>query len=162
MLISSLLLLVAGVSEGRRDLPAEATAEGEPGWSDPASWWNGGPEGPTEGAQCPAEGAGGDHVGPEGLLQHQESGAGEMWGRAEEDAVRGTFSVTLGVWKVKNFWSTRFIQQVWSGENWRNWCRLEVSSSKKTPPVYIEFSSSENHWWAKQYSSLCSSFTLTL
>lgn len=121
MLTTSLLLLVAGVSEGRRDLPAEATAEGEPGRSDPASWWNGGPEGPTEGAQCPAEGAGGDHAGPEGLLQHQESGAREMWGRAEEDSVRGRFWVTLE--KVKNFWSTRFkVEQ--TDVSTRNRCRL--------------------------------------
>lgn len=69
---------MAGVSEGRRDLPAEAAAEGESGRSDPASRRDGGPERPAEGAQCPAEGAGGGHAGPEGLLQHQESGAGEV------------------------------------------------------------------------------------
>lgn len=68
----------AGVSEGGRDLAAEAAAAGESGGSDPASWRDGGPERPAEGAQCTAEGAGGDHAGTEGLLQHQERGAGEV------------------------------------------------------------------------------------
>lgn len=69
---------MAGVSESRRDLPAEAAAKGKSGRSDPASWRDGGPEGPAEGAQRPAQGAGGGHARPEGLLQHQECGAGEM------------------------------------------------------------------------------------
>lgn len=77
-LTHSFTLDVAGVSEGRRDLPAEAAAKGKPGRSDPASWRDGGPERTAEGAQCPAEGAGGDHAGPERLLQHQEPGAGEV------------------------------------------------------------------------------------
>lgn len=87
-------LPVAGVPESRRDLLAEAAAEGKSGWSDPASWRDGGPERPAKGAQCPAEGTGGGHAGPEGLLQQQECGAGEVWGRAEEDSVWGRFSVT--------------------------------------------------------------------
>lgn len=69
---------MAGVSESRRDFPAQAAAEGESSRSDTASRRDGGPEGSAEGAQRPAEGAGGGHAGPEGLLQHQESGAGEV------------------------------------------------------------------------------------
>lgn len=67
-IFTTIFIHLTGVSESRRDLPAEAAAEGESGRSDPASWRDGGPERPAEGAQCPAEGTGGDHAGPEGLL----------------------------------------------------------------------------------------------
>lgn len=69
---------MTGLSEGGRDLIAEAAAEGESGRGDPASRRDGGSERPAKGAERPAEGARGGHAGPEGLLQHQECGAGEV------------------------------------------------------------------------------------
>lgn len=81
-----------GVSEGRWDLLAETAAEGEPGRGDPACRRDGGPEESAEGAERPAEGARAGRDQPEGVLLHQDAGAGALRGRTAGHAGRGADS----------------------------------------------------------------------
>ncbi len=89
--------MCAGVSEGGRDLSAEAAAAGQSGRGDAAGRRDGGPQGSTEGAQRSAERARGGRDQPQRVLLHQNPGAGALRGRAADHAGRGTHTDAIRV-----------------------------------------------------------------
>lgn len=78
------------MSEGGRDLSAEAAAAGESGRGDAARRRDGGAARPAERSQRSAERERGGRDQPQRVLLHQDPGAGALRGRTADHARRGT------------------------------------------------------------------------